>query len=209
MKMFDVSVPIKNGMLVWPGDPGVSIEVKATVKKDGWGESRLSFGSHTGTHVDAPSHFLDNASGIDQIDPKKLIGECVVLDLTKIDHLEIMSDDIKHVRIEKGSRILFKTGNFRFLKERVFPKKYISLSLEAAEYLAKRGVYMVGTDFLGIEKKGNPGHPVHKALLAAGVVNVEGLDLSEVPAGKYQIYCLPLRVEGADGAPARVFLISQ
>lgn len=207
MKIYDLTLPIKNNMLVWPGDSGVSIEILTTVKKDGWGESRFSFGSHTGTHIDAPSHFLENATGIDLIDPKKLIGECTVLDLTELDHLEINPDDIKHASIKKGSRILFKTGNFKFLKKGIFPKSYVSLSLEGAKFLAERQVYLVGIDFLGIEKQKNPGHPVHKTLLAAGIVNVEGLDLSDVPAGKYQIFCLPLKVAGADGAPARVFLV--
>ncbi len=209
MKIYDVTIPINNGMLVWRGDPPVSIEVKATVERDGWGESLFSMSSHTGTHVDAPNHFLENATGIDQIDPKKLIGECIVVDLTGIDHLEITPSDIKNVPLKKGSRILFKTGNFKFLKRGIFPDNYISLSLEGAKYLAKKRIYLVGTDFLGIEKEKNPGHPVHKTLLAADIVNVEGLDLSEVPVGIYQIFCLPLKVTGADGAPARVFLIKE
>ena len=207
MKIYDVTLPIKDDMLVWRGDRAVSIKVIATVKKDGWGESRFSLGSHTGTHVDAPNHFLENAAGIDQIDPRKFIGECIVVDLTRIDHLEISPNDIKNVPLKKGSRILFKTGNFKFLKEGIFPENYISLSLEGAKYLAKKKINLVGTDFLGIEKENNPGHPVHKVLLSSGIVNVEGLDLSEVPAGIYQIFCLPLKVTGADGAPARVFLI--
>lgn len=196
-------------MLIWPGDPGVSIEVKTTVKKDGVRLSYFSFGSHIGTHIDAPNHFLENATGIDKIVLEKLIGECNVLDFTKLKHLEITPKDLAHVPIRKGSRMLFKTGNFRFLKERTFPEHYVSLSLEGAEYLAKKEVYLVGTDFLGIEKRRNPGHPVHKTLLSAGIVNVEGLDLADVPAGKYELICLPLRVVGADGCPARVVLIKE
>ena len=207
MTIYDVTLPMKNGMLVWPGDPKVSIETKTTVAKNGVGFSYFSFSSHTGTHIDAPNHFLENATGIDKIDPQKLIGECRVVDLTKIDHPEIIPQDFAHIAIKKGSRILFKTGNFKFLKGNVFPQNYISLSLEGAEYLVKKGVYLVGIDFLGIEKRKNPGHPVHKALLRAGIVNVEGLDLEKVPAGIYQLICLPLRVVGADGCPARVLLI--
>lgn len=207
MKIYDVSMPIKNNMLVWPGDPDVSIEVKATVKEDGYRQSHLSFGNHTGTHVDAPSHFLEGGKSIDSIDSKKLMGDCVVVDLMNLDHLEIHPSDISDIPLASGSRILFKTGNFKFLKGNVFPDKYISLSLEGAEYLVQKGVYLVGIDFLGIEKRDNPGHPVHKTLLKAGIVNVEGLDLSEVSAGEYKIYCLPLKVEGADGSPARVFLV--
>lgn len=208
MKIYDVSIPIHNDMLVWPGDPGIAIETKTTVAKDGVGLSYFSFGSHSGTHIDAPSHFLENATGIDRIDPQKLIGECIVVDLTKLDHLEIMPQDVKDVPLQKGSRILFKTGNFRFLRKNVFPDEYVSLSLEGAQYLVEKGVWLVGTDFLGIEKRKSPGHPVHKTLLKAGIVNVEGLDLSEVPGDTYQLVCLPLRVVGADGCPARVLLMS-
>lgn len=207
MKFYDLTLPITKDMLVWPGDPGVSIEVKTTVEENGVRLSYFSFGSHVGTHVDAPSHFLENGTGIDAIEPEKLIGTCTVVDLTKIAHLEILPEDIANVPVKKGSRILFKTGNFRFLKQKTFPEQYVSLSLKGAEHLAQKEIYLVGIDFLGIEKRKNPGHPVHKTLLSAGIVNVEGLDLENVPAGTYQIVCLPLKVMGADGAPARVFLI--
>ncbi len=193
-------------MLVWAGDPKPSIEIKTTVKSHGVGLSWLSFGSHTGTHIDASSHFIEGGSGIDAIDLKKLIGTCRVLDLTHINHLEITPDDLSKFKIKKGERILFKTGNYKLLKKSTFPKEYISLSLEGAKYLVKRGIVLVGTDFLGIEKQKNPGHPVHTTLLKAKVVNVEGLDLEKVPAGKYQLIVLPLRVS-ADGSPARAVLV--
>jgi len=209
MKIYDVSIPIKNGMLVWPGDSGVKIETLATVKKDGIGDSRFSFGSHTGTHVDAPNHFVKNGIGVDKILLKKLFGECIVVDLTRINHQEILPSDIKDTRVKKGARILFKTGNYKYLHGSKFPDDYVSLSLSAAEYLAKIEVYLVGIDFLGIEKRKNPGHPVHKTLLKNGIVNVEGLDLSNVSAGKYTIVCMPLRVVDADGSPARVLLMKE
>lgn len=209
MKIYDVSVPIKNDMLVWPGDPPVSIEQISSVAKHGVGESMFSFSSHTGTHVDAPNHFVKNGIGVDKIPPKKLFGECEVLDLTKIDHQEILPSDIKNSSVKKGARILFKTGNYRYLRGLEFPDSYVSLSLSAAEYLAKIEVYLVGIDFLGIEKRKNRSHPVHKTLLKNGIVNVEGLDLSNVPAGKYTIICMPLKVVDADGSPSRVFLIKE
>ena len=144
MKIYDVSIPIKNGMLVWPGDSGVKIETLATVKKDGIGDSRFSFGSHTGTHVDAPNHFVKNGIGVDKILLKKLFGECIVVDLTRINHQEILPSDIKDTRVKKGARILFKTGNYKYLHGSKFPDDYVSLSLSAAEYLAKIEVYLVG-----------------------------------------------------------------
>jgi arylformamidase len=209
VKIYDVSLPIKNDMLVWPGDPRVYIKQKTSVAKDGVRLSMFSFSSHTGTHVDAPSHFLKNGIGVDKIPPEKLFGECIVVDLTKIDHQEILPSDIKSVRVKKGARILFKTGNYKYLHGSKFPNSYVSLSLKGAEYLAKKEVYLVGIDFLGIEKRKNPGHPVHKTLLNNGIVNVEGLDLSNVPAGKYTIVCMPLKVVDADGSPSRVFLIKE
>lgn len=207
MKIYDVSLPIHNKMLVWPGDLRVIIKTTATVAKDGVGDSNFSFGSHTGTHIDAPKHFVAGGSSVDTISLEKLIGECYVVDLTGIDHKEILPSDFAHVTIKKGSRILFKTGNYKFLHQNTFPDSYISLSLEAAQFLVEKDVYLVGIDFLGIEKRKNPGHPVHTTLLAAGIVNVEGLDLSKVPAGKYQLLCLPIKVKDCDGAPARVVLI--
>ena len=209
MKIYDVSLPIKNDMLVWPGDQAVSIKQIASVAKHGVGKSIFSFSSHTGTHVDAPNHFVEDGIGVDKILPKKLFGECDVLDITHIDHLEILPSDFKNAKIKKGTRILFKTGNYKYLHGPKFPNSYVSLSLSAAEYLSKKRIYLVGTDFLSIEKRNNPGHPVHKTLLKNGIVNVEGLDLSNVPPGKYTIICMPLKVVDADGSPARVFLIKE
>ena len=209
MKTYDISLPIKNSMLVWEGKKKVSIKNLATVKKDGVKLSHFSFGSHTGTHIDAPSHFLQEGIDIDEISLKKLIGQCRVVDLTKIDHEEILQSDIAKVGIKKEDRILFKTGNFALLKKSTFPKNYISLSEKGAAFLVEKGIYLVGTDFLGIEKKGNSNHPVHKMLLGNGVVIVEGLDLSEIEKGVYDIICLPLKIVGVDGSPARVLLIER
>ena len=209
VKIYDVSLPIKNDMLVWPGDPPVSIEQKTSVVKHGVRLSMFSFSSHTGTHVDAPNHFVKNGTGVDKITLKKLFGECIVVDLTKIDHQEILPSDLKGAKVKKGTRILFKTGNYKYLHGSKFPDSYVSLSLEAAEYLSKKEVYLVGIDFLGIEKRKNRSHPVHKTLLKNGIVNVEGLDLSNVPAGKYTIICMPLKVVDADGSPSRVLLIKE
>ena len=209
MKIYDVTLPIHPKMLVWEGDPKVSIQSVATIVKDGVALSNFSFGSHTGTHVDAPSHFLANGDTLDKISLEKMIGKCRVLDMTHLRHPEITVLDLSNADIQKGERILFKTGNFRLLKRSTFPKQYISLSLEAAEYLAKKEIVLIGTDFLSIEKKGNPGHPVHKMLLSHKIVNVEGLALGDVPQGDYDIVCLPLAVVGVDGAPARVILVER
>lgn len=194
-------------MLVWEGDEKVSIQTIATVKKDGVKLTHFSFGSHTGTHIDAPNHFLEDGIGIDKISLEKLIGICKVIDFTKIKGLEILPEHLEKKAIRKGDRILFKTGNFALLKQLTFPKSYVSLSQEAAQFLVHKKIYLVGCDFLGIEKKGNLGHPVHTMLLRAGTVIVEGLNLEHVPAGNYKLFCLPLKVVDADGAPARAILV--
>lgn len=209
MKIYDVSLPIKTSMLVWPGDSGVDIKILATVKKNGVGKSHFSFGSHTGTHVDAPSHFLDTDLSVDKISLEKLIGNCHVIDLTNLGRQEILEEDISRFLIKKGERILFKTGNSSLLFKKQFPESYVYLSLEAAQFLVKKQIKLVGTDFLGIEKRGNPNHLVHKILLSNEVVIVEGLDLSEIKEGSYNIVCLPLRIKGADSSPARVLLIKK
>ncbi len=194
-------------MLVWERDEKVSIQTLATVERDGVRLSKFSFGSHTGTHIDSSNHFLRDARGIDKISLEKLIGRCFVIDLTKIKGLEILPHHLDKIDIKKGDRIIFRTGNFKFLKQSTFPKSYVSLSESGASFLVERGVCLVGTDFLGIEKRGNPGHSVHKILLSNGIIIVEGLDLGEIREGEYDIICLPLRVVGADGSPARAVLI--
>lgn len=209
MKIYDVTLPIENSMLVWEGGKKVSIRQITTVDKDNIALSQFSFGSHTGTHIDAPSHFLKEGIGVDKVSLEKLIGHCRVIDLSNIHHLEILPEDFEKLGIKKGDRILFKTGNFRLLKNPTFPKNYVYLSIEGSKFLADKKINLVGTDFLGIEKKSNPGHPIHKILLLAEIVVVEGLDLREVPEGSYKIFCLPLRVVGADGSPARVILVKE
>lgn len=209
MKIYDVSLPITNSMLVWDGDEKVNIKTIATVKKDRVKLSKFSFGSHTGTHIDAASHFLEEGFGIDKIPLEKLIGRCFVIDLTDIKSLEIRLAHLKKKGIKSGDRILFKTGNFALLKQSTFPNNYVSLSEDAAKFLVDKGVCLVGTDFLGIEKRGSANHPVHKILLSNGVIIVEGLDLEKIKEGRYDIICLPLKVVGADGSPARVLLIEK
>lgn len=208
MILYDVSMPIHNNMLVWEGDPYVSITPVATIAKDGVALSHFSLGGHTGTHIDAPSHFIANADTLDKIPLEKLIGKCRVLDLTGLNHEEITVSDLERYSIQKGERILIKTGNFKLLKQSQFPKSYVSLSFAAAKFLAEKAIALVGIDFLGIEKKGSPGHPVHKELLSHNIVIVEGLALGEVSEGTYHMMCLPLNAIGVDGAPARVVLMT-
>lgn len=204
MKIYDLSVTIKSKMIVWPGQDKPGIKPKNGITK-------LALTSHTGTHVDAPKHFIKGGKSIDKIEPERLIGPCKVVDLTNFfkagGPAEIGWAHFGSTKVRKGDRILLKTGNYQFLEAKKFTTSYISLSLDAAKNLVKRGVGLIGIDYFGIEKKGNEGHPVHKMLLKEGIVVVEGLNLKNVPSGEYTLVCAPLKIEGSDASPARVFLI--
>jgi arylformamidase len=200
----DVSVPIRGGMVHWPGDPEVEIvQTKHLERGDPATVSRLSLGVHSGTHVDAPVHFILGAAGVDRVPLDRLIGPARVLDLGEIEG--IRSAHLEPVEIQPGDRILFKTRNSRHWDEERFRSDYTYLSLEAAEHLVERGASTVGTDYLSIGDMDH-GAETHRVLLTAGVCILEGLDLSRIEAGWYDLVALPLRLEGIDGAPARVVL---
>ncbi|MBM3465076.1 MAG: cyclase family protein [Armatimonadetes bacterium] len=201
----DVTVPVRDHMVVWPGDPDVIVETVATVEQDGVMVSRLALGSHTGTHIDAPLHFLAGTRSVDCLDAEKLIGPCRVLDLARAGR-RIRRADLEAHAPAPGERLLFKTENKDALRRGDFDQTYAALDLEAAEFLAEIGVALVGIDHLSIEGFGSDGHPVHKALLAREVVILEGLDLVDVPPGAYDLVALPLRLQGLDGSPARAML---
>ena len=200
----DVSVPIHDGMVHWPGNPPVEIVQTEHIERgDPATVSRLSLGAHTGTHVDAPVHFIVRAAGIDRVPLDRLIGPARVLDLGEIDRIQ--PAHIEPVEIRPGDRILFKTGNSGRWGEKRFRSDYTYLSVEAAQLLVERGVWALGIDYLSIGSIDH-GAETHRVLLEAGVVIIEGLDLSRVEAGSYDLVALPIRLEGLDGAPARVVL---
>lgn len=213
MRIYDVTVPITETMPVWPGDPRVRIERTSSMTKgDEANVSRLHLGSHTGTHVDAPYHFVRQGTTVDKLPLEVLIGPAMVVDLDRVENSEIDVFDLASVHFPRDTtRILLKTRN-SFLWEGVqteFERDYVHLSRKAAEWLVKRGIRLVGVDYLSVEAWNVGEHRVHHTLLGAGVVIVEGLDLSRVPAGPCQLICLPLKVEGGDGAPARVLVIRE
>lgn len=207
MPIYDVTVPIRAGMPVYEGDPGVNIEAWSSLAKGNSSNvSFLHFGAHTGTHVDAPAHFIEGARKIDALSLEALIGAARVVrvpdEVNKID-----SDFLAGCDLNGVERILFHTRNSSFWNEG-FRKDYTHLLPEAAAKLVELGVTLVGTDYLSIEKFHSGHHRTHLTLLSRNVVIVEGLNFSDVPAGDYELICLPLRLaEGAgDGAPARVVL---
>jgi len=208
--IYDVTVPIFNELPTWPGDPAVEIsDWRSLSAGDGANVSMLNFGAHTATHVDAPAHFIEGAAKVESLDLEVLIGEAEVVAVPEDRH--VIDEEFVLAHCSPGAaRIIFKTRNSTFWSERrlQFHEDFTYLDLKAAETLVQRGMKLVGIDYLSIEKFASPKHETHLALLSHGVVILEGLNLSDVPAGNYELICLPLRLRSnkGDGAPARVVL---
>jgi arylformamidase len=206
MALYDISVPIREKMPVWPGDPGVRISLALSMERgDPANVSALAMGAHTGTHVDAPHHFVQGRETVDQLDLRTLVGPCRVFQIATDDEI-----DVTHLRglpLKGVARALFKTSNSQLWAARDdFFEDFVSLTPMAAQFLVQMGVKLVGVDYLSVESYHARGAPAHLALLGAGVVILEGLNLAEVPPGEYELMALPLKVAGADGAPARAIL---
>ena len=213
MPFYDVTVPISNELPTWPGDPGVELsDWRCLANGDAANVSMLNLGAHTGTHVDAPAHFIEGAAKIESLPLEVLIGEAQVVEVPP--GVRAIDEQFVLAHHNPGtSRIIFKTNNSTFWSNAnpEFHTDFTYLDLEAAVMLVERGIKLVGIDYLSIEKFNSPKHETHLALLSHGVVILEGLNLTEVPAGKYELICLPLRLKSnlGDGAPARVVLRTQ
>jgi arylformamidase len=209
MKVYDVSVPLRADMPTYAGEPAPSLDFGRLLSKgDSATVSVLSLGSHTGTHVDAPAHFLDGAPGVDSLPLDALVGPAHVAEFGGDTH--ITAADLDSMAIPADcQRVLFKTRNGRLWDDPNFHTDFIALAPDAARALAERGMRLVGIDYLSIERFRASPHEVHETLLANGVVILEGLDLRRVAPGQYLLVCAPLNVVGAEGAPARTFLIDQ
>jgi arylformamidase len=208
MPIYDITVPIRAGMPVYEGDPALNIEAWSSMEKgDSANVSFLHFGAHTGTHVDAPAHFIEGGAKIDSLPMESLIGPARVIRVPDT-AMEITAEFLTGCNLEGVERIIFHTRNSEFWQEAGFRKDFTALTPEGAELLVSRGLKLVGNDYLSIEKFRSGHHRTHLTLLHQGVVIVEGLNLSGVPAGDYELICLPLRIAGGagDGAPARAVL---
>ena len=204
-KLYDVTLTIEPGMLVWPGNPQVAVDtVKSIAQGSSSNVSLLHIGTHTATHVDAPRHFIPGAPGVDSLEPEVLVGRARLFQLPDAHHIDrklLEGLDLKGVK-----RLLLGTRNSALLKQKQLGLDYAFVSADAAHYLVDMGIKLVGLDYLSVEQYQKEGRPAHNILLGAGMVIVEGLALAEVPAGDYELLCLPLKLKDADGAPARVFL---
>ena len=204
----DVSVPLRTGMVHWPDNPPVSIERVENIERgDTANVSKLSMGAHTGTHMDAPLHFFQNGRGIDTMPLSAAIGRARVIEIG--DPESIKPEELRPYGIQSGERILFKTRNSaRCWRTDDFVEDFVYISQEAARYLAAQHVRTVGVDYLSVGGFYKDGVETHRALLEAGVWIIEGLNLSSVQPGFVELICLPLKIEGRDGAPARAILRS-
>jgi arylformamidase len=209
-RIYDVSVPIRDGGLVYPGNPEIHVSLQQSVANGASANvSNVTFGSHTGTHVDAERHFFDDGKSVDQIPLDVLMGTATVLEYGD-DVMSVGKAELEKHDLSGAVRVLLKTRNSSYLtQDPNFHRDYTYLAPDGAEYLVGLGVKLVGIDYLSIEQFHSGHHRTHLTLLGAKIVIVEGLNLIDVPAGRYELYCLPIKLSGCDGAPARAVLVSE
>ena len=207
MTVVDISVPIHDAMTVYRGNPAVRIRAAMTLARDGVNLSEICLGSHTGTHVDAPVHFVRGGAGIDRVDLRRFVGPSFVADLSDV-RGGIGAEDLERAAIpRRTSRLLLRTRNSRLWHPaRPFTTEFVYLAPDGADWLLDRGVRLVGIDYLSIEGFHVTGAPTHRRLLGAGVPIVEGLDLYRVRPGRWNLIALPLRIEKGDAGLTRAVL---
>ena len=207
--IYDISVPLRSGGVVYPGNPAISITAQQAISQGaGANVSRVDFGSHSGTHVDAPKHFFDEGTGVDALSLDVLMGPArlIAMDdgVKSVGEAELRAHNVRGV-----TRLLIRTRNSAWLSSGTaeFHPDYTFVAPDGAAYLVGLGVKLVGVDYLSVEQFHSGHHRTHRTLLGAGVIIVEGLLLTVPKPGDYELRCLPLRLEGLDGAPARAVLI--
>lgn len=200
--LIDISLPLFQGSITYPNNPEVKFETLPTQSNV---ITKISIGSHSGTHIDAPSHAkIEGGATVDQLSLDIFSGPARVLDISEASE-SIQVSDLENKNINSGERVILKTSNSARWDEGFFPD-FVFLSPEGAEYLASKGVILVGIDSLSIKQKGNPDNRPHTNLLEKGVPIIEGLDLSKVEEGNFMLYAFPLKFIGIDGSPCRAVL---
>ena len=210
MQIFDITLDMRPGMVMYPGSPELTMVPYSKISKGGSTNSSLiTMGTHVGTHVDAPDHIFDGLGGVESIMPESLVGPARVVYLPFNRHIEVA--DLKPLQWKGVLRVLFRTPNSDRWEsgEDKFNESFIALTGEAAQFLAGLRVKLVAVDYLSVDRFKSGDHPAHSALLEAGITILEGVNLAKVPAGDYEMFCGPLKIGGADGAPARVFLVKR
>jgi arylformamidase len=201
----DITLKFEKGMVLYTGDPELSINEHSSISGgDLYNLSTLCFGSHTGTHIDAPKHFYDDGLTVDQLGLDYFVGRARVIEIK--DPVSVKVVELKQHYIMEGDRLLIKTRNSGLLKSGVFEKEYCWLEPDAAAYLADIGIRTLGFDYLSVERYGSEVPEVHYRLLGHNIVIVEGLQLEKIVPGLYEMYILPLNIKGGNGSPARAIL---
>ena len=205
MKLIDVSVPLDARLPTYPHNTPFSLEpVRRMARGDSSNVSTLHMSAHAGTHVDAPRHFFDEGPGTEALPLDLLVGRTRVIEVAS--RAGIAAEDLDAIDFSDDIRVLIKTHNSTFWGFPVFHEDYVGVTESGAKHLVEHGIKVVGVDYLSVEQFKNVGKPAHHVLLGAGTIVIEGLDLRDVEPGVYDMFCLPLRVVGSDGAPARVVL---
>lgn len=206
MKLYDATRPIEVSMPIYGDEPRPEItKVKRRAKGDAYNLTKLAISAHTGTHVDAPCHFIEGAPGVETWPPEQLCGPAVVVAIPNERSVQIA--DLERAALPRGTeRVLLKTPNGELWEDRSFHADYVYLEPDAARWLVARGVRLVGIDYLSVEKYGSKEPATHLALLENRVAILEGADLREVPPGPCELFCLPIKLVGSDGGPARVII---
>jgi arylformamidase len=204
-EILDISLPIFPGMPIWPGDPAPILEPVTTLQQHGVQTSRLTLGTHTGTHLDAPRHFIPGGRTIDQLDLRALVGPCQVIEVAhggeRLSHAALRPFDL-----QPGARVLLKTQRSQRPDGLAFAPDFIALDPSAADYLCERRVQLVGIDSPSIDAWGADDFPCHKRLLGADILLLENLALQHVAPGDYGLIAVPLNLVAADGCPVRALL---
>ncbi|MFN6944548.1 MAG: cyclase family protein [Cytophagaceae bacterium] len=206
MKQFiDITYPIQDGMVHWPGDVDIEISKTASIAQgDDANSTSVAFSVHTGTHMDAPNHFLKNGKSLDEVSFQALIGPARVIEIK--DNVCIRKEELMEYDLKKGDRLLFKTKNSETdWTKQPFKENFVYIDTEAGAYMSEVGIQTIGVDYLSVGSQEN-GEEVHKVLLENEVWLIEGLDLRKVEPGTYNLICLPIKIKGADGAPVRALL---
>jgi len=205
MKLIDVSVPLDAQLPTYPHNTPFALEpIKRLARGDSSNVSTLHMSAHTGTHVDAPRHFFDDGAATDALPLDLLIGRARVIEVSS--RAGVAAEDFDTIDLSDDIRVLIKTRNSRLWGSPEFHTDYVGVTESGAKHLVEHGIKVVGVDYLSVEQFKSPGAPAHHVLLGAGTIVIEGLDLRQVDPGIYDMFCLPLRIVGSDGAPARVVL---
>jgi arylformamidase len=208
MPFIDVTVPLDTSLPTYPKNLPFTLESTQRIAAGASSNvSALHMSAHAGTHVDAPRHFFDDRPGVDALPLDLLIGIARVIEVASTEG--VTADDLAAAHLDNDVRVLIKTRNSQLWGSHEFHPDYVGVTESGARHLVERGVKVVGVDYLSVERFKTPGAPAHHVLLGAGAIVIEGLNLREVATGIYDLFCLPLRVVGSDGAPARVVLRSR